>query len=216
MRAKLTVAVACVGLLLAVRPLIAHHSFAAEFDAENPVQLRGVVTGMDWVNPHSWIHLDVKNEDGTVTKWMVEGATPNTLLRRGFTKSLAAGRHRDRRLRLPREERRQPRQRPRRDAAGRQASVPRLVGNRRAGGRQRFLGEVDRSRTAASIQNGRPMPAGLASSSQPADHWTTIKPGPPATSWSPPRRGAGPPSLSVSCVLLCPSCRSSWAGGWRA
>ena len=87
MRAKLTVAVACVGLLLAARPLIAHHSFAAEFDAENPVQLRGVVTGMDWVNPHSWIHLDVKNQDGTVTKWMVEGATPNTLLRRGFTKS---------------------------------------------------------------------------------------------------------------------------------
>jgi hypothetical protein len=87
MRAKLTVAVVCMGLLLAVRPLIAHHSFAAEFDAENPVQLRGVVTGMDWVNPHSWIHLDVKNEDGSVAKWMVEGATPNTLLRRGFTKA---------------------------------------------------------------------------------------------------------------------------------
>jgi hypothetical protein len=65
----------------------AHHSFAAEFDAEQPVTLRGVVTGMDWVNPHSWIHLDVKNEDGTVTKWMIESATPNTLFRRGFTKS---------------------------------------------------------------------------------------------------------------------------------
>ena len=92
MRAKLIVAVAGLGLLLAGRPLVAHHSFAAEFDAENPVQLRGVVTAMDWVNPHSWIHLDVKGADGTVTKWMVEGATPNTLLRRGFTKaSLPAG-----------------------------------------------------------------------------------------------------------------------------
>ncbi len=65
----------------------AHHSFAAEFDASQPVTLRGTVTGMDWVNPHSWIHLDVKNEDGTVTKWMIEGATPNTLFRRGFTKN---------------------------------------------------------------------------------------------------------------------------------
>jgi hypothetical protein len=87
MKAKLTVAAVCVGLLLTLRPLIAHHSFAAEFDAENPVQLRGVVTGMDWVNPHSWIHLDVKNPDGTVTTWMIEGGTPNTLLRRGFTKN---------------------------------------------------------------------------------------------------------------------------------
>jgi hypothetical protein len=75
------------GVGLAGAPVAAHHSFAAEFDAEKPVQLKGVVTGMDWVNPHSWIHLDVKNEDGTVTKWMVEGATPNTLLRRGFTKT---------------------------------------------------------------------------------------------------------------------------------
>ena len=87
MRVKLTVAACCVGLLLAARAIQAHHSFAAEFDAERPVQLRGVVTGMDWVNPHSWIHLDVKNDDGSVSKWSVEGATPNTLLRRGFTKS---------------------------------------------------------------------------------------------------------------------------------
>jgi uncharacterized protein DUF6152 len=82
-----------VGLFFALAaPLAAHHSFAAEFDAKAPVTLKGIVTQMDWVNPHSWIHLDVKNSDGTVTSWMIEGGTPNTLLRRGFTKnSLKAG-----------------------------------------------------------------------------------------------------------------------------
>ena len=65
----------------------AHHSFAAEFDANQPVTLKGTVVRMDWINPHSWIHLDVKNTDGTVTRWMIEGGTPNTLVRRGFTKA---------------------------------------------------------------------------------------------------------------------------------
>jgi len=65
---------------------MAHHAFAAEFDSTKPVSLQGVVTRMEWINPHSWIHLDVKNADGTVTKWMIEGGTPNTLVRRGFTK----------------------------------------------------------------------------------------------------------------------------------
>jgi hypothetical protein len=87
---------ALVGVVLwsvvAAAPVSAHHSFAAEFDAKQPVTLHGTVTQMDWVNPHSWIHLDVKNDDGTVTSWMIEGGTPNTLLRRGFTKdSLKAG-----------------------------------------------------------------------------------------------------------------------------
>jgi hypothetical protein len=86
---------AAVGVSLcfvAASPVSAHHSFAAEFDAKAPVTLKGIVTQMDWVNPHSWIHLDVKNPDGTVTSWMIEGGTPNTLLRRGFTKnSLKAG-----------------------------------------------------------------------------------------------------------------------------
>jgi hypothetical protein len=67
-------------------PAAAHHSFAAEFDATQPVTLRGKIVRMEWINPHSWLHIDVTNADGTTTPWMIEGATPNTLLRRGFTR----------------------------------------------------------------------------------------------------------------------------------
>jgi hypothetical protein len=75
------------GLLgLATRPALAHHAFAAEFDATAPVKLRGTVVKMEWINPHSWITMDVKTPDGKTETWMVEGGAPNALLRRGFTK----------------------------------------------------------------------------------------------------------------------------------
>ena len=64
----------------------AHHAFAAEFDAKKPVKLRGTVTKMEWINPHAWVHIDVKKDDGSVDEWMIEAGTPNTLLRRGFTR----------------------------------------------------------------------------------------------------------------------------------
>ena len=70
----------------------AHHAFAAEFDAKQPITLRGTVTKVEWINPHTWIHIDVKEADGKVTEWMIEGGTPNTLLRAGVDrKSLPAG-----------------------------------------------------------------------------------------------------------------------------
>jgi DNA/RNA endonuclease YhcR with UshA esterase domain len=79
--------VAAAALVAAMAAQVAaHHSFAAEFDANKPVTLRGTVTKMEWINPHTWMHIDVRNDDGTVTKWMIEGGTPNTLLRRGFTR----------------------------------------------------------------------------------------------------------------------------------
>ena len=97
MRTKLIAGIAAVGAVLSVSwlvaaPALAHHAFAAEFDGNRPVNLQGKVTRVEWINPHTWIHIEVKKADGTVEKWMVEGGTPNTLLRRGITRdSIAIG-----------------------------------------------------------------------------------------------------------------------------
>ena len=71
----------------ATAPIVAHHSFAAEFDASKPVTIKGTVVKVEWVNPHSWIYIDVKNPEGKVDTWAVEGGAPNSLLRRGWTKN---------------------------------------------------------------------------------------------------------------------------------
>ena len=70
----------------------AHHAFSTEFDAKQPITLKGTITQVEWINPHAWIHLDVKKDDGTVEKWMIEAGSPNTLVRRGMTRdSIPAG-----------------------------------------------------------------------------------------------------------------------------
>ena len=87
MRRILMVVFAAVVLFAVTVPVWAHHAFAAEFDASKPIKFKGTVTKMEWINPHAWIHIDVKGEDGKVTPWMIEAAAPNALLRRGWTKN---------------------------------------------------------------------------------------------------------------------------------
>jgi hypothetical protein len=83
---KFYLAVAGLGLLVAARPVAAHHAFAAEFDSTKPVTVHGSVTKVDWVNPHSWIYVDVKDADGKVTNWHFELGPPNALFRLGWRK----------------------------------------------------------------------------------------------------------------------------------
>ena len=94
MRTQVAVMVVGIGALVVIAgaPVRAHHAFAAEFDANSPIELTGTVVRMEWVNPHTWIHIDVEQDDGAQQRWMIEGGPPTSLLRRGFTKqSLLAG-----------------------------------------------------------------------------------------------------------------------------
>jgi hypothetical protein len=88
MRTKLATVVVVAGLAISggAASVWAHHAFAAEFDANKPVSFKGTITKMEWVNPHTWMHVDVKKPDGTVENWAIEAGTPNVLFRRGFTK----------------------------------------------------------------------------------------------------------------------------------
>jgi hypothetical protein len=87
MRNKLAAFIAGAGLLLSSAPLWAHHSFPAEFDVKKPLKLQGTLTKWEMINPHSWFHIDVKEPDGKVTSWLIEGGSPNQLIRLGVTKN---------------------------------------------------------------------------------------------------------------------------------
>ena len=79
-----TAAVGALALVMYAVPAVAHHAFGAEFDADAPIQLTGEIVKLEWVNPHSWIHIEITNDDGAKEVWMVEGGTPNVLVRRGL------------------------------------------------------------------------------------------------------------------------------------
>ena len=86
MRTDLAILLAGLGIVIAVVPVSGHHAFAAEFDAKRPIKLRGTVMKMEWINPHTWLHVDVKQPNGQVINWAIEAGTPNVLFRRGFSK----------------------------------------------------------------------------------------------------------------------------------
>jgi Family of unknown function (DUF6152) len=87
MKFKLAVVLVGVGLLLAMRPVVAHHAFAAEFDADKPITLTGAVTKIEWTNPHTWFYIDVRDQTGKVTNWGLEMGSPNGLMRNGWTRN---------------------------------------------------------------------------------------------------------------------------------
>jgi hypothetical protein len=87
MSTKRAVVVAGLGLVLAVAPLRAHHAFSAEFDVSKPMKLQGTLVKWEMINPHSWFHIDVKGPDGQAVRWLIEGGSPNQLIRLGVTKN---------------------------------------------------------------------------------------------------------------------------------
>src|SRR5260221_14452909 len=88
MRTKLAMSVCIMGLAMSgwSTSVSAHHAFAAEFDANKPVNFKGTITKMEWVNPHTWLHISIKKDDGSAESWAIDAVTPNVLFRRGFTK----------------------------------------------------------------------------------------------------------------------------------
>jgi Family of unknown function (DUF6152) len=87
MKKPLSLSLAVLSIVAATAPVYAHHAFAAEYDANKPVSIRGKLTKVEWVNPHGWIHIDVTDDSGKVTSWSVETGSPNALLRRGLRKT---------------------------------------------------------------------------------------------------------------------------------
>jgi hypothetical protein len=87
MKKPLSLSLAVLSIVAAAAPVYAHHAFAAEYDANKPVSIRGKLTRVEWVNPHGWIHIDVTDDSGKVTSWSVETGSPNALLRRGLRKT---------------------------------------------------------------------------------------------------------------------------------